>query len=180
MSDKQQRELLPHRQALKEMIRDRELVSVIYPAAKCGFADHLKEGSKTIDELVELTNPEPDPHYQTKLEKYMRNLAVLGIVEENEPGRFSLTPMGALLRSDDPNSLCDFAIALGETRMRQMERLLRAVFEESDYRKLMKQRNSLLAACTIERQAFSEFGWHGLGTRCGVGNYRSRHRRWWL
>ena len=32
-------------------------------------------------------------------------MAYLGLLEENEPGHFGLTDMGALLRSDDPNSM---------------------------------------------------------------------------
>ena len=83
-----------------------------YIAAKLGVADLLKEGSKSGEELAQLT----DTHAPS-LYRVMRALASAGVFGQDQQGRFTLTPVGATLRSDVPNSLRALAIInLGEER----------------------------------------------------------------
>jgi hypothetical protein len=83
-----------------------------YVAAKLGIADLLKDGSKSSEELAQLT----DTHAPS-LYRVMRGLVSAGIFDQDEHGRFTLTPIGATLRSDVPNSLRALAIInLGEER----------------------------------------------------------------
>jgi O-methyltransferase domain/Dimerisation domain len=83
-----------------------------YVAAKLGIADLLKDGAKSAEELAQLT----DTHAPS-LYRVMRGLVSAGIFDQDEQGRFTLTPIGATLRSDVPNSLRALAIInLGEER----------------------------------------------------------------
>jgi len=71
----------------------------IYVAAKLGISDLLDE-PKGIDELAKATGSHGPSLYRT-----LRALASIGIFAEDEQGRFTLTPLGATLRSDVPGSL---------------------------------------------------------------------------
>lgn len=83
-----------------------------YVVAKLGIADLLKDGSKSSEELAQLT----DTHAPS-LYRVMRGLVSAGIFDQDEQERFTLTPVGATLRSDVPNSLRALAIInLGEER----------------------------------------------------------------
>ena len=66
----------------------------IYVAAELGIADLLREGPKTADELA-LASGAHGP----SLYRLLRMLAGYGIFVEDGPGRFGLTPAGALLQT---------------------------------------------------------------------------------
>ncbi len=53
------------------------------------------------------------PH-EPSLVRLMRALTTIGIMTEEGDGRFAITPMGELLRSDHPRSARAFAILMGE------------------------------------------------------------------
>ena len=78
-------------------------------AAKLGLADLLEGGAKTAEELAQATGTKARPLYRS-----MRALASAGIFEEDDTGRFRLTPLAEPLRSGTPHSLRDFAIFVGE------------------------------------------------------------------
>src|SRR5690349_7186684 len=80
----------------------------IYIAAKLGIADHLKDGAKSVEQLAEWTETQPDSLY-----RLLRMLASIGIFaeikEEDDKQeqanqkirrRFELTPMASLIQSD--------------------------------------------------------------------------------
>jgi hypothetical protein len=94
---------------LLQMVTGAWTSKLIYLAAKLGIADLLKDRPKDVEELARAT--ETHAH---SLRRILRALAGIGIFEEVEPGRFTLTPMANLLRSDAAGSLRDFAILLGE------------------------------------------------------------------
>ncbi len=77
-------------------------------AARLGIADHLADGPATIAELAAAASADPDG-----LGRLLRAAATVGLVTEDEGGRFSLTPLGAELTGDRAaGSLRDVAIAL--------------------------------------------------------------------
>ena len=88
---------------MDQMITGSVLSQAIGTAAELGVADLLAEGERSAGELAAATEAHPDA-----LHRILRFLASHGLFEE-QGGRFSLTPKGALLRSDVPNSKRDAA-----------------------------------------------------------------------
>src|SRR5579859_1489578 len=76
----------------------------IATVAELGVADHLATGPRTAAELANECGVQERPLFRV-----LRALAGEGIFVEGEDGRFGLTPMADLLRSDDPSSLRDWA-----------------------------------------------------------------------
>lgn len=100
---------LPPPAQLMNLIAGKTITQAIGAAASLGVADRLAGGPRTAGELAsELGVHAPS------LYRLMRALTVPGVLEEAMDGRFSLTPMGALLRSDVPGSLAAFARFFGE------------------------------------------------------------------
>jgi hypothetical protein len=77
-------------------------------AAELGIADHLKDGPKTVDELAQVAGAHPGALY-----RLLRGIASLGVFAEDVQGRFTLTPLAALLVTDDPQSWRAAAIMNG-------------------------------------------------------------------
>jgi hypothetical protein len=69
----------------------------------------LAEKPQTATELAAKTKT-----HAPSLYRVLRTLASAGIFTENAGQKFQLTPLAALLRSDVPNSMHDFAIMMGE------------------------------------------------------------------
>jgi hypothetical protein len=84
---------------------------LIYVAAELGVADKMADGPKSADELA----TETDTHAPS-LYRMLRALTAYGVFEETEPRKFSLTAMGAQLRSDVPGSVRNFARFFGDQR----------------------------------------------------------------
>lgn len=80
----------------------------IHVAATLGVADLLADGPRTSDELAAVTNTHADSLY-----RLLRALASVGVFDEDEARRFTLTPMGTLLRSNVPGSLRGWAMHVG-------------------------------------------------------------------
>ncbi|MBA3323218.1 MAG: methyltransferase [Pyrinomonadaceae bacterium] len=78
-------------------------------AAKLGLADLLTDGAKTAGELAAATGA-----HERSLYRLLRALASVGIFAETDGGRFQLTPLAGPLRRDAPDTMCAFAIYLGE------------------------------------------------------------------
>jgi hypothetical protein len=84
---------------------------MIHLAAQLGIADQLAGGPKDAMLLASNTATHPPSLY-----RLLRALASLGIVDEREPGRFALTPLGAQLRTDASGSLRNSALLYGGER----------------------------------------------------------------
>jgi hypothetical protein len=84
---------------------------VVHVAAQLGIADLLADGAKTADALACETKT-----HTASLRRLLRALTSMGLLEENEPGRFSLTAMGAQLRSNVPGSMRNLALMFGGER----------------------------------------------------------------
>lgn len=81
----------------------------VYVAAKLRIADLLTEGPRTTKELAEETGA-----HDRSLYRVLRALASIGIFTEEDDGRFSMTPLAELLRSDVPGSKWAMAVMMGE------------------------------------------------------------------
>jgi len=73
---------------------------VVCAAARLGIADALSDGERTVEELAQSCNANPQSLY-----RLLRAIAALGITAEISPRRFVLSPFGQPLRKDAPNSV---------------------------------------------------------------------------
>lgn len=80
---------------------------MIFAAAKLGIADALGRGAMTAAALAKRVGADAP-----SLHRLLRALAGVGVVAEGSGGRFRLTPLGATMRSDAPNSLHNFALMI--------------------------------------------------------------------
>lgn len=99
----------PAGQQLDKMITGYWISQAIYAAAKFGIADHLKDGSRSVDDLAAETSTNSDALY-----RLLRALASIGIFAECEPRQFSLTPLAEPLQSDIPGSKRALALMSGD------------------------------------------------------------------
>ncbi|MGH2406339.1 MAG: methyltransferase [bacterium] len=77
-----------------------QLSQAISVGARLGIPDLLKNGAASSDELAQKIET-----HAPSLYRLLRTLAAAGLLTESQDGHFALTPMGALLRSDVPDSL---------------------------------------------------------------------------
>lgn len=87
---------------------------VICVAAELRIADALAGGRRKVGDLARDTAA-----HAPSLHRLMRALASLELCTEHDDGSFSLTPLGALLRTDAPDSLRSWSIWCG-THMRSL------------------------------------------------------------
>jgi hypothetical protein len=99
--------VLPRDEVL-EMVNGYEVSRAIQVAAVLGVADFLRDGSRSVDELADLTSTQPAALY-----RLLRVLAGVGVFREHVTGCFGLNARSEYLRSDIPDSLRFWAIATG-------------------------------------------------------------------
>jgi hypothetical protein len=87
-------------------------VQALHVAAVLGVADLLAAGSKTLDELAAATKAD-----RSSLHRLLRMLTGPGVFREEADGRFAITPLGATLRSDGPDSVREWALFVGAPEM---------------------------------------------------------------
>jgi len=109
-------------QVLNQMIVGSWVTQAIYVATEIGIADLLDVGPRTANELATETQT-----HGASLYRVMRALASIDIFREDAEGRFSLTGMGKLLRSDAPGSKRSLAIMAGAEFYRSWGGLLSSV-----------------------------------------------------
>src|SRR5262249_20131004 len=88
-------------------------------AAELGIADRLTDGPRTAAELAQECGVLERPLY-----RMLRALAGEGVFVEDKDGRFALTSMAELLRSDHHRSLRDWAIYVADLPYRSSMELL--------------------------------------------------------
>jgi hypothetical protein len=93
---------------LLEAILGYRITQAIHVAAKLRVADMLVDGPQASERLAQEAGAHPET-----LHRVLRALATAGIFEETSDGRFALTPVSALLRSDIPGSLRGAAVFFG-------------------------------------------------------------------
>jgi O-methyltransferase domain/Dimerisation domain len=87
------------------------VAQVIHTAAELGLADHFRhDEAKDAASLASATATDPP-----SLSRLLRALAAVGVVQETGDRRYTLTPLGATLRTDEPGSMRAWArFLLGE------------------------------------------------------------------
>ncbi len=105
---------LPPDAVLMQMLFGAQMQRSVCLAAKLGIPDLLAERAQTAEELAAKTSTHPPSLY-----RLLRTLASIGVFAEKAEKKFELTPISALLRSDVPNSVRDFAVMMGEDWMWQ-------------------------------------------------------------
>jgi hypothetical protein len=94
--------------ALRRMTTAYWTSQVIFVAVTLRIPDLLANRPQTSEALAVTT----DTHAPS-LYRLLRAVASLGVLEEDETHRFSLTPLGALLQADVPGSMRAWALLLG-------------------------------------------------------------------
>ncbi|MET0341658.1 MAG: methyltransferase [Polyangiales bacterium] len=100
---------LPPPALLTNLLGGKMVTHALGTFADLRVADHLAEGPRSASELAPLVGAQPDALYRV-----CRALGMFGVLVEHEGQCFSLTPVGALLRSDVPGSMRDMAVFWGQ------------------------------------------------------------------
>jgi hypothetical protein len=87
-------------ETLRLMVRGGHLLQAINASVALGIPDLLRDGPMSSDAIAAKTQTHPPSLY-----RLLRALAAAGLFVEDGDRRFTLTPLGTLLRSDVPNSL---------------------------------------------------------------------------
>jgi hypothetical protein len=104
------RKMVPPEVALLETLAGFMPAQSISVAAKIGLADHMSLETPTPSkDLAAKVGANEDALY-----RLMRGLTVAGLFSEGPLGSFRLTPMGATLRTDHPQSMRYFSIYQGQ------------------------------------------------------------------
>ena len=96
---------------LMRLVNGYQVSQAIHVAVVLGIADHLRDATRSSDELAAATGAHPQSLY-----RLLRALAAAGIFHEDGERRFSLSEMGHCLRSDTPNSIAGWASLVGPGR----------------------------------------------------------------
>jgi hypothetical protein len=94
----------------------------LHAAAALGIADLLRDGPQTPQNLARTTST-----HTHSLHRLLRGLASVGVFVEDEQGRFGLTELAQLLRSDVPGSMRSAALMIGDEHYRAWGDLLHSL-----------------------------------------------------
>jgi len=81
--------------AMHRLLAGGWVAQIIYTAAELGLADHFGEGAQDVASLASATATHP-----RSLSRLLRALAAVGVVHETDDRRYTLTSLGATLRTD--------------------------------------------------------------------------------
>jgi hypothetical protein len=112
-------------EALGQMMLGAWITQALYVAAELGVADVLGNGPTTVKELSLAVKAKED-----NLSRVMRALCSAGIFSSDKQGRYTLAPIGKLLRSDVPDSKRAYARMAGAELYSSWEGLLESVKTE--------------------------------------------------
>jgi SAM-dependent methyltransferase len=93
---------------LRRLIGSYRITHAIKAAAELGLTDHLGERPQSADELAARLRLNPQALY-----RLLRTLAGIGLLADAGDGMFTLTPVGACLRSDAPDGMRAWALCEG-------------------------------------------------------------------
>lgn len=99
----------PSQQMLK-LLNSFLTVQALHVAAVLGIADHLANGVRSVEDLASISGTDTEALY-----RLLRMLADAGVFNEDQQAerQFSLTPLGATLASEGPESVRDWALFVG-------------------------------------------------------------------
>lgn len=95
----------PPEMLLMQMVFGKNITQAVSAFARFRLADQMAAGPKTAAKLASAAGLHPGHLYRV-----LRALATVGVLAGDDAGRFSLTPVGNLLRSDVPGSLRSMAV----------------------------------------------------------------------
>jgi SAM-dependent methyltransferase len=95
--------------AMRQLIMGFRTTQLVYVAAKLGLADRLAGQPGTAAELAGELGAHPEALYRV-----LRALSTVGVFAETPDGRFGLTALGELLRSNVPVSMRNVALLYGD------------------------------------------------------------------
>lgn len=102
----------PHDAALAtrlfELINAAWTTRAIAVAAELRLAEALRDGPRDAASLAQAAGCDADA-----LQRLLRGLCSIGLCDEHDSGRFAITPLGALLAEDAPQSLRSWALQFG-------------------------------------------------------------------
>lgn len=93
-----------HQRKLFQLVWGYATAQVVGVAARWKIVDRIGDAERGSEELAD----ELDCPHRTTL-RLLRAMAALGLLSENSPGRFTVAPLGAPLRSDQPGSMYGLA-----------------------------------------------------------------------
>jgi hypothetical protein len=96
-------------QELRRLIDGFKVSQALYAAAVLGIADRLGDEVRSSDDLAAAVRADPRALY-----RLLRALASAGVLTEHPDQRFSLTAVGACLRSDSATPLAGWAAFMGQ------------------------------------------------------------------
>jgi hypothetical protein len=94
--------------ALRRLVNGYQVTQAIHVAATLGIADLLRDGPLAGDELATETQT-----HAPSLRRVLRALAAVGVLHEDDDGRFALTDVGDCLRSDAAEPVGGWAAYVG-------------------------------------------------------------------
>ena len=86
--------------AIERLLAAGHAALVVQATAELGLADHLDDKPRDVQSLAQATAT-----HIPSLARLLRALAAIGIVHETNDRRYSLTPLGAALRTNGPGSM---------------------------------------------------------------------------
>jgi len=86
--------------AMHHLLAGGWVAQIIHTAAQLGLADHFGEKARDVASLASATATHPP-----LLSRLLRALAAVGVVHESEDRRYTLTSLGATLRTDQAGSM---------------------------------------------------------------------------
>ena len=108
--------------ALLQSAYGAQTAQMLYIAAKLGIADQLQNGHKPAVELASTLDVDA-----SALQRILRGLVSLGVCSESADGQFSLTSVGAYLKSDHPHSMRPRLLLNGEVHYTMWSEMLATV-----------------------------------------------------
>ncbi|SRR5579875_2443685 len=108
--------------SIDELIGRYADAQVVYVAAKLGLADLMYDKPRTVNEVADLVEANPDA-----LRRMMSSLVRLGVFERKEHDTYQLAAGHEVLRSDHPHSIRSYVIVSGEVYYRAFAELLHSV-----------------------------------------------------
>src|SRR4051812_3432333 len=98
---------------MRAMVNGYQVSQALSVAASLRLSDHLADGPRTVGDLAAATGS-----HEPTLGRLLRALATVGVYAREDDGRFSLTALGATLRSDVPGSVAGWARLVGRPPLR--------------------------------------------------------------
>jgi hypothetical protein len=94
--------------ALRRLVNGYQVTQAIHVAVTLGIADLLRDGPRSSGDLADATQS-----HAPSLHRVLRALAAVGVLHEEDDGRFALTELGEGLRSDAAEPVGGWAAYVG-------------------------------------------------------------------